>query len=172
MFECALQQRSNPNRRLPPAHRLLFLHRPCKSVPIRGHVLVKPEPNEYTVPPRTIYSGPTELQSKHRLPRNSVPRNLCCNFICIPKYDRWMLQEYIYRHTCTLPHAWIHIATRLTLLKWFWVLFSAWLNMQNKNSGPCLKKKKKTMSPSNIWHQFRVPRNIASSITGAVTQRD
>lgn len=47
-------------------------------------------------------------------------------------------------------------------------LFSAWLGMQIQKRAALKKTKQKkkthTMSLSNIWHHFWVPRNIASSI--------
>lgn len=161
--------RPNHSLSLSPAHLMLLLHWPCKLIPIEVHVLIKPQSNKYTVPSHAIYSRPTKLQSKHRLPSNSVSTKLCCNLICIQK--RWMPPEYISCHVCihmhALPHTWIYIATHLTLLRWLGRCFLLDLVCKARTRGLVLK----TMGQSNIWHNFRVPRNIASSIIGVVTQR-
>lgn len=127
-----------------------FLHILCSSftgrvklIPIKEHVLVKPQSNKYTLPPHTIYSRPTKLQRKHRLPSNSVSRKLCCNLICIQKkkIDGCLKNIYpvMFTHTCTLPHTWIYIATRLTLLRWFGGCFLLDLVCKTRTRGPCFK---------------------------------
>lgn len=139
----------------------------CSLVPIEGHILVKPQPN--AVPPHTIYSRPTKLQSKHRLPSNSVSRKALLQLDLHPKkiVDASRIHILSCIHMCSLPQTWIYIATRLTLLKWFRNCFLLDLVCKTRTWGRVLK----TMSLSNIWHHFRVPRNIASSIIGIVTQR-
>lgn len=123
---------------LPPAHLMLFLHWSCKLVPMERHTLVKTQPNKYTVRPHTIYSRPTKLQSKHRLPSNSASGKLCCNLICIQKKIDGCLKNiylvmFTHTHMHTSSHMNIHSHTFDTP-QMIRRMFSAWLSMQDKNA--------------------------------------